>query len=183
MTDIIHLQCPDCNQSLIGENNSRIFFCKTCLFCFDIDGSQIKKYSVECIKPEIKKNYSQVYFPFWKIEALLSDKKIFYIPAFFIKDTADFGDIGFVYMQNNVSLQSDQPRDIPIFPADRGFKQAAAYPRLYLQQEISKKKKKGTIEINITYKNISVVLIPFYYMDRGYFDSILLLKYPSGALI
>ena len=118
---------------------------------------------------------------FLKYESV--DKKVFYVPAFFIKNTADFGDIGLIYMKNNVSLKSDPPKNIPIFPADRGFKEASAYPRLYLQQELSKKKKGGTIDINVTIKNYSVVLIPFYCSDHGYYDSILLLKYPCGALI
>lgn len=195
MNKLINLQCTNCSNNLIGENNSKVFFCKNCTICFDIEKNRLKKYPVSYIKPYKSKNFTQILFPFWKIEteyeilnqqgnSKSSNNKIFYIPAFFIKNINNFGDIGYYYMQRNVVLFEDEKKDFPIFPADRGLKDAVVYPLIYLYKKNARKLRADEfIEIELKHKAFSMVLIPFYKIKYEYLDSILFWKYPSGALI
>ena len=194
MTDIIHLKCPDCKKSLEGENNSKVFFCRICHHCFDINMGKASKYPVEYFKSVIHKDRSKVYFPFWNIRAEykitdsiddneVSERRNFFVPAFFVKNVNYFGELGFQYMQKKVAIEKGEPEDLPIFPADRGLEKSAPYPLLYLYSERTKKKKGSTPEISFKHKNFSIALIPFYRKDREYFDSVLFTRFPSGVLI
>lgn len=198
MNELISLKCPDCKNNLTGENNSQVFFCLKCNSCFDIEGKIDKKksnkYSVGYIKPKIKKNLPLIYFPFWKIsseykisntvlDSETSGSENFYIPAFFIKNISYFGDIGFYYLKKKINLISDEPKNFPVFPADRSLKYAIKYPLIYLTKIESEKKSGNYSEININNKDFFMELVPFYWTDRKYCDSILLWKYPTGALI
>jgi hypothetical protein len=195
MASLISLTCSRCKTSLEGENNSRIFFCTSCNLAYDIDGDHKRVYRLSYIEPKIEKKLSQIYFPFWilfceysiknvsqKTEIL--KKKDFYVTAFFVKNINYFGDIGYYLSLNQILLKKGKKKDIPIFPADRGLNHSAPYPLVYLYQDETRKKKKETLlEIDIQHRDVSMALIPFYFQNHQYFDSILFWKYPSGALI
>ncbi len=134
------------------------------------------------------------YFPFWNIKCTyevnnssdlssLEGESDFLIPSFFIKNINYFGDIGLYYMQKNITPVFGEKLDISVFPADRGLSDASVYPEIYLLKKYSKKIKVEFITIDVKMENTSIVLIPFYKKDHSYYDSYLLWKYPSGALI
>jgi hypothetical protein len=195
MARFISLKCRKCKTSLEGENNSKIFFCTACHLAYDIDGDLQRVYQLSYIEPKIKKELPQVYFPFWTLfceytiknmseETEIREKRDFYVTAFFIKNINYFGDIGYYMSLNRVQLKTGIIKDIPIFPADRSFKHSAPFPLVYLYQDETRKKKKDTsLEIDIKHQKVAMALIPFYFQNHQYFDSILFWKYPSGALI
>lgn len=190
---LISLVCSRCQKNLLGENNSRVFFCLDCGLGFDISGSSPKAFGLFFTDARIKKAYPLIYFPFWRITSgytVMVDnqrvheprKRDFFVSAFFIKNIDYFGDIGFYLTANNIQLGSGKRRDFPVFPADRGLDDGVAYPRIFLYREESKKRK-GLFDIQIDHEDICIALIPFYRIDSDYYDSIIFWKYPSGALI
>ena len=191
---LITLNCPKCRKTLQGENNSKLFFCMTCNLVFDVGDSKPKRYDLFYILPKIKREYSQIYFPFWQICCRYqiqgsgkpeedSQTRFFYIPAFFIKNINYFGDIGYYIMANNIVLKTGGREDFPVFPGDRSLADSIVYPRIYLYKETAQKRSTETIDINIDHQEISVALIPFYQVDNDFYDSVIYWKFPSGALI
>jgi hypothetical protein len=195
VVDLHDLKCPDCRRNLKGENNSCVFFCLSCSISFELVSEGLRKFPIFYIIPKIEKDLPIEYFPFWDIRTQytisIPDKSItepeekhFYIPAFFIKNISNFGDVGFFYMQNGVSLKRGAPGKHPIFPADRSLKTSASYPYIYLLKEESQKNPGvKNIKIKMTHKTASIVLVPFYKTDQKYYDSFLFWEYPTGALI
>ena len=196
MSDLISLKCPGCSRNLEGENNSKVFFCRDCNNSFYVYKNTLKEYPLIYMESRAAQQAQQemIYFPFWKIASGYKvydveqkkehrDERDFYVPAFFIRNINYFGDIGYFYMQKSVILSPGQRKKIPIFPADRGLKEASKYPLMYLYKYESQKVRGRTFNINTTHKSFAVVLVPFYKTGTGYVDSILSWEYPSGALI
>ncbi len=134
------------------------------------------------------------YFPFWHLKcsfvventsdaSSLEGEDDFYIPAFFIKNINYFGDIGLYYMQKEIKPGYGEKLDLQVFPADRGLNDALNYPYIYLMKEYSKKIEVEFLNVKITKSEKALILVPFYKKDHSYYDSFLLWKYPSGALI
>jgi hypothetical protein len=190
---LILLSCPRCHKTLLGENNSKVFFCLDCRLGFDVCERPPREFELFFADVRIQKEHPILYFSFWKIRSEYkiifdgssipeSRKRHFYVPSFFIKNVGYFGDIGYYLTINNIQLESGSRRDCPVFPADRGLKDSIGYPRIYLYKEESKKKKQ-IFDVNIDHEDISMVLIPFYKINSDYYDSIIFWKYPSGALV
>ncbi|MCP5106003.1 MAG: hypothetical protein GY950_21645 [bacterium] len=181
MKRAISLKCPDCQANLSGENTSTVFLCHTCAFCFNVGAEKLNKYPLVYIKPKVERKEEQVYFPFWQIESEFTMKshtgiRLFHIPAFFIKNINNFGDIGYYYLQKNVTLEPGNRKDLEALPADRDIKRAAQYPYIYLCKE------NNETGISLKHKSASMALVPFYKTGTHYFDSILSWKYPLGAV-
>lgn len=192
---LILLRCPLCRNNLLGENNSKVFFCTNCHLGYDMDDGHPKRYSIFYVEPLIKKTDPQVLFPFWRILSEFrissadenqspSGKNYFYIPAFFIKNIHSFRDIGYGLSFKNLTLNTTEKRSTEIFPADRGLNDCLAYPLIYLyQSETRNRKGKKPVNITIDHIDISVAMITFYKINGLYQDSILSWEYPSGAFI
>lgn len=194
MCPLIKLKCRHCGNALAGENNSRIFFCRVCDRGWDVDEEEMREYPLVYVRPEKESRRPATYFPFWRIESdySVSDpqtfrheigNRIFFIPAFFIKNINYFGDIGYFYTQKRIAPAEGPKRTIPIFPADRGLKHVLAYPSIYLFKEISQTEDVERIEIRMEPKRYAILLIPFHKIDSEYVDSLISWRYPSGALI
>lgn len=190
---LILLGCPRCQKNLVGENNSKVFFCLDCGLGFDVSENPPKHFGLFFTDPRIQKDHPSVYFPVWKIsseykiiyknhEPTQSSLRFFYVTAFFIKNIDYFGDIGYYFTVNNIQLTPGRRRNFPVFPADRGFQDVIGYPRIFLSTEASNKKRRF-LDIHIDHKDISIGLVPFYRMNSDCYDSIIFWKYPSGALI
>lgn len=146
------------------------------------------------IKPQVVKKFEQVYFPFWQFESQYTfrnegeagdyvNSRVFYIPAFFIKNINYFGDIGFYYMKKNTILEPGSRRKLEVFPADRDVNRAAQYPYIYMCKDNTKRIQNDFSNITMKHKKAAMALVPFYKTENYYYDSILSWKYPSGALI
>lgn len=196
MSRLISLKCPDCQVNLSGENNSKVFFCQPCGSCFNVGEDKLHKFPVRYIKPQSVKKLKQVYFPFWQFETRYTfhgegatatsdymNTRVFYIPAFFIKNINYFGDIGFYYMKKNVVLEPESRRNLEIFPADRDVTRAAQYPYMYMCKENTKRIQNDFSNLTMKHQKAAMALVPFYKTENYYYDSILSWKYPSGALI
>jgi hypothetical protein len=171
-----------------------VFFCLDCAKGFNLGKEKLTPFNLFFIKPKIEKNLDQVYFPFWELESEITvlnqldsteDSRIvvFYIPSFFIKNINYFGDIGYYYLKKEVSLEREPRKTIPVYPGDRDLKNAASYPQIYSFKEESLKREKGSFGVSVKHRKAALLLIPFYKTEQEYLDSILLWKYPSGALI
>lgn len=192
---MVDLACPRCRNRLGGENNSKVFFCTTCNLGYDMELGSQGKYPVQYIEPQMQKSLPQIYFPFWEIGSqykIISrqegagpiQNRLFYVTAFFIKNINYFGDIGCYLTFKDLEFNSGPKKDIPIFPADRSLKFALQYPLIYLYHTESRGGgRPESLEIQIDHKKFALVLIPFYHSDHEFFDSMILWKYPSGALI
>ena len=191
---LITLNCPKCRENLEGANNSKLFFCKACNLVYDVSDSKPKRYDLFYISPKIKREHSMIYFPFWQIYSRYQIRvtgkpeedfqaRLFYVPAFFIKNINYFGDIGYYIMANNIVLKTGEKADLPVFPGDRGLSDSIVYPRIYLVMETAQKSRNEEMDINIDHKEVSVALIPFYQVEKDFYDSVINWKYPSGALI
>lgn len=194
MVENIKLKCDKCSGNLSGRNNSKVFFCLSCGRGCDVSGGAGVFYSLRFALPEKNKDLSLEYFPFWHLKcefvventsdmSRLEGADDFYIPAFFIKNINYFGDIGLFYMQKEMKPQYGKKFEIPVFPADRGMSDALKYPYIYLMKEYSKKTGAEFLNIKVKRTGTGMILIPFYKRDHSYYDSFLLWKYPSGALI
>ena len=190
---LISLVCPRCRKNLMGENNSKVFFCLDCLLGFDISEESPKQFGLFFTDARIQKDNPATYFPFWRINSQYKiiyeekqssepRKRDFYVSSFFIKNIDFFGDIGYYFTLNNIQLDTGKRFDFPVFPADRGLKDIIAYPRIFLYKEESKKRKQ-VFDIHIDHKEISIGLVPFYRFNSDYYDSVIFWKYPSGALV
>ncbi len=194
MVDNIKLKCDRCSANLSGKNNNCIFFCLSCARGCDVSGESKVCYSMNFALPGKEQNLPMEYFPFWhlrseySVENISEENKLegftdFYIPAFFIKNINYFGDIGLYYMQKEIKFQFGERLDIPVFPADRGLKDALNYPYIYLMKEYSKRTEAELLNVDILNTRAGLILIPFYKKGHSYIDSYLLWNYPSGALI
>jgi hypothetical protein len=194
MSQLISLKCQKCQANLNGENNSKVFFCHTCGSCFNVGEDKLHEFPVLYIKPQIVKKMEQVYFPFWQFESQYTfhnegeagdyvNSRVFYIPAFFIKNINYFGDIGFYYMKKNTVLEQGSRRKLEVFPADRDINRAAQYPYIYMCKDNTKRIQNDFSNITMKHKKAAMALVPFYKTENYYYDSILFWKYPSGALI
>ena len=194
MSQLISLKCQKCQANLNGENNSKVFFCHTCGSCFNVGEDKLHEFPVLYIKPQVVKKFEQVYFPFWQFESQYTfrnegeagdyvSSRVFYIPAFFIKNINYFGDIGFYYMKKNTILEPGSRRKLEVFPADRDVNRAAQYPYIYMCKDNTKRIQNDFSNITMKHKKAAMALVPFYKTENYYYDSILSWKYPSGALI
>lgn len=205
MTDAIGLKCPGCQANLDGENNSKAFFCFNCSVCFNVsvNESKLSRYQVLYIKPQAVRGAERVYFPFWQIESSYTFQnrddgeesakvRIFHIPAFFIKNINNFGDIGYYYMKKNIVTEPGDREKLEVLPAIRDIQTAALYPDIYLRKEAgeftpgipqSRTPQSQPPPITIKHRKAAMALIPFYKEGHHYFDSILSWKYPTGAVI
>ncbi|MEN8222142.1 MAG: hypothetical protein ABFR36_02690 [Acidobacteriota bacterium] len=194
MVDNIKLKCDRCSANLSGKNNNCIFFCLDCGRGCDVSGESLACYSMKFVSPGKELEFPMEYFPFWHLKCEFSVENIsegnklegltdFYIPAFFIKNINYFGDVGLYYMQKELKLQFGEKLDIPVFPADRGLKDALNYPYIYLMKEYSRKTGAEFLNVNIEKTGAGLILVPFYKKGHSYSDSYLLWNYPSGALI
>ncbi|MEN8153898.1 MAG: hypothetical protein ABFR75_07725 [Acidobacteriota bacterium] len=194
MSNIKKLKCRKCGNNLTGKNNSKIFFCLSCRLGYDISGEKAGMYNLAFGEPVRKENFLMEYFPFWKLNCEINvenrsedikkrSEVIFYIPSFYIKNINYFGDLGYYYMKKNVVIDTGEKKDLQVFPADRGLNDVISYPKIYLLKDLSKEINKLDLDINVRILEKSLILIPFYFKDHLYYDSILFWKYPSGALI
>ncbi len=196
MSELISLKCPHCGTPLLGENNSHLFFCRSCDRGWDVEREEnrLQEYPLAYAKAGNEMKLAGRYFPFWRIEipyALTepatqekeSGVRISFVPAFFIKNINYFGDIGFFYTQKKIQVEMEHKRDYVIFPADRGLKDALAYPLVYFFKERSLSRSVEKTEIRLEPGLASLLLIPFFRSDKEYIDSLILWKYPPGALI
>lgn len=178
----------------MGNNNSKVFFCLPCDIGYDISGKKTGIFNLDFGEPRRKKDFLMEYFPFWKLECEIvlenrseNSKKrstnVFYVPSFYIKNINYFGDIGYYYLKKKVAIETGEKKDFGVFPADRSLEDVRPYPKIYLQKSMSKEINKFDLDINVRIIKESLILIPFYFRDHSYYDSILLWKYPSGALI
>lgn len=196
----ILLQCPQCHTNLNGENNGKVFFCHTCTIAFNVDTAlgKLLQYPLFYIKPAKIEDLEQHYFPFWKFESRYtldgstptdnSFTRTFYVPAFFIKNINYFGDIGFFYMKNKVTLEPGPRSHLAIFSADRDLRHATQFPQIYLAKEnypTLRDMKKGFPDVRVKHLKAGVLLVPFYKnkKEHSFVDSILSWKYPYGALL
>jgi len=139
MSRFISLKCRKCKANLEGENNSKVFFCTTCNLGYDIGEDHQKVYQLSYIEPKIKKEFPQIYFPFWALsceytikdlseDSETKDKRDFYVAAFFIKNINYFGDIGYYLTLNNVVLKSGKKKKNPHFPSRSKFEKLCSIP-------------------------------------------------------
>lgn len=201
----ITLKCPDCQANLGGENNSKAFFCLNCSFCFNVNVNKGKldKYRLLYVKSQSVREAERIYFPFWQIEssyALLDQNagedtpkvRLFHIPAFFIKNINNFGDIGYYYLRKNIVPEPGNREKLEILPAIRDIQTAALYPDIYLRKEAGEITR-GTSPprfgqsqqpaFTVKHLKAAMALVPFYKEGHYYYDSILSWKYPTGAVI
>ncbi len=200
MTDPIALKCSGCQANLDGENNSKVFFCFNCSFCFNVNVKEAKldRYPLLYINARTPRESERVYFPFWQIESSYtfpnretgedaSKTRLFHIPAFFIKNIDNFGDIGYYYMRKNVTPEPGNREKLDVLPAVRDIQTAALYPYIYLCKETGEtapgNRQSHPPAIEIEHRKAAMVLVPFYREGHYYFDSILSWKYPTGAVI
>lgn len=194
MGNVKRLKCRNCGNNLTGNNNSKVFFCLLCGIGYDISIEKTGIFTLAFGKPKKIKDFLMEYFPFWKLdcETVIENRSenskkrsenVFYIPSFYIKNINYFGDIGYYYMKKEITVDTGEKKDIGIFPADRSLDDVRPYPKIYLQKSLSKEINKFDLDIDVRITKESLILIPFYYRDYFYYDSILLWKYPSGALI
>lgn len=201
MTDPIGLKCPDCQANLSGENNSKAFFCFNCSFCFNVNVKEgkLNRYRVLYIKPQRVRESERVYFPFWQIESsyTFGDRdageapaniRLFHIPAFFIKNINNFGDIGYYYMKKDIIPEPGDREKLEVLPVVRDIQTAAIYPDIYLRKDAGETPhpQSGQSQppaITVKHRKAAMALVPFYKEGQYYFDSILSWKYPTGAVI
>lgn len=188
---LLSLKCPRCCGDLEGENNNRVFFCRNCRVGIDFSHSREKEFPLDFAAPAINRPESSRYFAFWLFQAAYpihseAQKKIpgrtvhFWVPAFFIKNTSYFGDIGWYYTNRGITPRMENCRKLKLFPADRGEKHAAIYPEIYATR-LAAEASQALAEIRIL--STRLVWIPFYENKREFIDSILGWSYPFGALI
>lgn len=194
---LLELKCKNCMSNLEAYNNSKVFFCKNCDIAYNLTDKGLKPFEITFAKPFKTMNSKSFYFPFWEIETQydifiqeklnkenkLITKKIL-VPSFYIKNINYFGDIGYYYFQKEVEIEEDIKKNLEIFPADRNLKNSIKYPEIYILKHYSTKPTIKHFKLNdIKYLKARMILIPFYFENNYYFDSQILWKYPSGALI
>lgn len=188
---LLSLKCPRCADDLEGGNNSRVFFCRGCNLGVDLIHGREREYKLECVQPALSRNEEMEYFPFWKYagryQAIAEESRSpvqhetdFWVPAFFVKNISYYGDIGLYYTARKVNPSPERCRSIPIFPADRGEKNASAYPLIYARC-LESATSFQVVEWTLSHQHL--VLVPFFRVGGEYLDSQLGWAYPSGALI
>ena len=195
---LLELKCKNCMLELDAHNNSKVFFCRNCNLAYNLtQKKELKEFKIIYAKQLKQMDTKSIYFPFWEIETEYDifieegmskeNKKLnntILVPSFFIKNINYFGDIGYYYFQKEVKIQGDNKRDFTIFPADRNLNESVKYPELYILKHYSSKPTVKNFKLNsINYLKANLILIPFYFENNYYFDSQILWKYPSGALI
>ncbi|MBN1197005.1 MAG: hypothetical protein JXA62_06330 [Candidatus Aminicenantes bacterium] len=188
---LLSLKCPRCRADLEGENNSWIFFCRSCRIGVDLSRGHEQEFAYECMAPVIQRSETARYFVFWlfhtRYHALAEKEQTpsevcghFWVPAFFIKNISYFGDIGLYYNNRNVTLQTERCRKLTLFPADRGEAHAAIYPEVYaVKMEAARRRRVTDTAILST----RMVWVPFYETENEFVDSILGWSYPFGAMV
>ncbi|HDP94198.1 MAG TPA: hypothetical protein ENN40_02430 [Candidatus Aminicenantes bacterium] len=188
---LLSLKCPRCRADLEGDNNSWIFFCRSCRIGVDLSRGREQEFDFECAAPVIQRLETPRYFAFWLFRAryqALAEKKQnpdeidgrFWVPAFFIKNISYFGDIGLYYTNRNVVPSTERCRKLAFFPADRGEAHTAIYPEIYAVKKEAARRRRVT---GITIHSTRLVWVPFYEAEKEFIDSILGWSYPIGAMI
>jgi len=188
---LLSLKCPHCQLDMEGDNNSRVFFCRSCRIGVDFSRGQEREFPLECVAPEIERPDAVRYFAFWVFHCryrwdppenagLDACTAPFWVPAFFIKNISYFGDIGLYYTNRGLAPREERCRRIPAFPADRGETHAAVYPMVYATSREAARQRQV---VELTFLSTKLVWVPFYESGHEFVDSLLGWTYPSGALI